>query len=584
MKLSKLALALAALAGVMLITGTAEAARLYFSTSATSPTERITTSTGTNPVIPLTVGDTVSVYIWGELVPSTTPNPDQDPGDPDDDFFYEQFNGMGLDLARTNTGMTLNTGTLGALNSNPDFVVDNPSSRWGTVGKGTFGGGFIFDNANFVKVGGSAYGQPGSPGYVVAQNSARLGRLDLEAATAGTTDFFFGVGAAGISFQNQAPGYPINFGWGDAAIAGTSTGTQSTGFDIRFTVVAAPVSDDSIFTMVSPADASTQNFNLLLNANGANAATAAKTGTTTGDYTLSRTGIVASTSPTGGSVAAGPVSPINYTYTVDTSGYTGNAAPAPGSVTLDNVNNNADPNDTFSVNARVGSAVTNGVVFGTALTGAVGTGGSYANLASRTSDGITNITEGGATVIGSTATILAGTNATGGAEIVSMEWRARTLAETSVAEGGTGSSPPLDGQSGLTSDVVRVTGLDNTYVLQMSYDENLLPNGFPESTFAALGLIYLATFDTGSGEWVNAVDTNGGVNTTNPALINFQGSYAASGAGLTLGAWGVDTTTNLVWAVVDHTGQFASVPEPSTLALLGLGVAGLVVARRRRKA
>ena len=239
MKLARSSLVVGIVACLAITAGNADAARLYFSTSSTSPTERVNSTTGVNPTINLTVGQTTSVYIWAELVESTTEDPDN-PGT----FFYEQFAGLGLDLGRDNSGVTLATGTLGAAIANPDFVVDNPSTfgiaRWGSVAKGTFGGSFIFDNANFVKTGGSFYGQPGTAGYVVAKNSARLGRLDLVASAAGTTTFRFGVGSSGIAFQNQVAGYPINFGWSDTAIAGNSFGTQSTLADITFNVVPEP--------------------------------------------------------------------------------------------------------------------------------------------------------------------------------------------------------------------------------------------------------------------------------------------------------------------------------------------------------
>lgn len=238
MKLAKLFVVLGGVACLALSAGTANAARLYFSTSSTNPNtpgDRVNSTTGVNPTLNITVGQSVSIYIWGEFVESATEDP-ENPGT----FFYEQLNGLSLDLNRSNTGVTLNTGTLGATNASPDFVVDNPSSRWGSVSKGTFGGGFIFDDANFVKAGGSLYGQPGSSGYVIAANSARLGRLDLKGASAGTTTFKFGVGGSGISFQNQAAGYPIFFGWGDSSVAGDSFGTQSSVADLTINVVPEP--------------------------------------------------------------------------------------------------------------------------------------------------------------------------------------------------------------------------------------------------------------------------------------------------------------------------------------------------------
>jgi hypothetical protein len=53
---------------------------------------------------------------------------------------------------------------------------------------------------------------------------------------------------------------------------------------------------------------------------------------------------------------------------------------------------------------------------------------------------------------------------------------------------------------------------------------------------------------------------------------------------LTLGDWGVNTASNTVWAVVDHNSDFAAVPEPGTLALLGVAWAiGLINYTRRMR-
>ena len=72
----------------------------------------------------------------------------------------------------------------------------------------------------------------------------------------------------------------------------------------------------------------------------------------------------------------------------------------------------------------------------------------------------------------------------------------------------------------------------------------------------------------------NFLSSNGGWNRTNM-----------------LGAYGVDTVNDQVWAVIDHNstfgvaldGQVVLVPEPSTYALFGLGALLLVIAARRKQ-
>ncbi len=128
---------------------------------------------------------------------------------------------------------------------------------------------------------------------------------------------------------------------------------------------------------------------------------------------------------------------------------------------------------------------------------------------------------------------------------------------------------------GATNDIKRVsdvlalngTGPD-TVVLQLSYNDSDL--GSLSEDDLRLGWL-------SNGQWVLAIDGNVG---GTPAF--FLGAYAGQG----LGSYGLDTTTNTVWAVIDHNSDFAviAVPEPGTYALLALGGAVLVIFRRRKLA
>lgn len=205
--------------------------------------------------------------------------------------------------------------------------------------------------------------------------------------------------------------------------------------------------------------------------------------------------------------------------------------------------------------------------------------------------------------LGTYARVLAGTNSTGGAEVVSMAWRNRTDIE--VDNRGypitTQQVPPMAYDSyGIVSDVVDLTGIAGTFVLEMEYSQPALiieKAGVTEDTYAQQGFLYLSWFEdpanaaggTDPGqEWVNAVDGNSGVGVS--AVTNYLGTYAdfAAANSITevnlddyLGSWGVDTATDTVWAVLDHNSEFGVVPEPGSLALLAVGSA-LIGYRRRR--
>jgi len=172
----------------------------------------------------------------------------------------------------------------------------------------------------------------------------------------------------------------------------------------------------------------------------------------------------------------------------------------------------------------------------------------------------------GSTEIGGdalSADLLFGTSPQGAATSVSMQWN----------PGANGDVLNLDGME-ISGGAPNQTDL---YVLQMSYNPGDL------SIFDQDALT-LNSFDGSS--WVNAIDANIGANVGG----HFLGGWTNDAAHDALGAWGIDTSDNVVWAVLDYDSAFSSysaqsggaTPEPGTIWLLGLGAGlGLVVRRLR---
>ncbi|HEX3999515.1 MAG TPA: PEP-CTERM sorting domain-containing protein [Pirellulales bacterium] len=299
--------------------------------------------------------------------------------------------------------------------------------------------------------------------------------------------------------------------------------------------------------------------------------------------------------------------PITLATATGDSGFSGVAfapGPGPGAATIDNSGS--------------------GTFGGTVLSYSYAVGGSYAGVSTQVASQTSGTTVGGP-IENTVATILAGNNSgsftANDAASVSMTWRNRTLAETPMSEGGSPASP-------LISDVVNLYGMasaatgsptdgpvqSDPFVLQLTFDPATL--GSSEATTAAAGGVYLAWLNPNGGgngiaEWqhANTGDT-GGIVTSANSTPSYVGSFVAflnsldgnssypllmtedygapwtaatigslSNAQLNeiLGAWGVDPTDQDAWAVLNHNSEFAVVPEPPTLLLAALAVAGLAV-------
>lgn len=241
----------------------------------------------------------------------------------------------------------------------------------------------------------------------------------------------------------------------------------------------------------------------------------------------------------------------------------------------------------------------NPAIFGTALVVPVAGLASYADIASVV--GSTTGSGGSPVLLLGTggAKILAGVNGDTAMKQFNMAWRGRTTAE------GSNAAPWATG--GLFGNVVQVMGMDkpvgqtwhgavqtDAFVLQMDYDAQELTRiwGDTEQQAAAKGAIYLGYLDLGpdrvlgggDDRWHAAVAGNFTGTSMYVGDRAYDPALDAPGGVLAVGHYGVDTAHDQVWAILDHNSQFAPMPEPGTLTLLGcLGVVGLLISRRFRR-
>jgi hypothetical protein len=252
---------------------------------------------------------------------------------------------------------------------------------------------------------------------------------------------------------------------------------------------------------------------------------------------------------------------------------TASKSTAPGSFTVNVSDNQAyngyqtQTDQTLTVTGTIGWASANSSTsYGTALTAAVNAGQALTGLFSQV-----DANHHGTGTAGTVAKILySATLGTG--TTVGMQWRQPTAAELTLA------AHPL------VSDVVDLTGMPaGTYVLQMSYDPTAPNLSGNDGALAAAGKLYLAY--NNAGVWQNAIAGNTGFNSSMLSTASPQFHDGAWAGDTTLNDWGVDTSTDTVWAVLNHASEFAVVPEPATMAFLLLGgLAMSATALRRRSA
>ncbi len=201
--------------------------------------------------------------------------------------------------------------------------------------------------------------------------------------------------------------------------------------------------------------------------------------------------------------------------------------------------------------------------FGAALTAPVAPNASYANLASAVT---TTTGSGGSDLVGSTATVLAGTNDSGSPLTITMQWRTPTAAEqASMAVANSGAAVGAPGTPGPSALPSLTPGIVADGGLIVAADQGYMVPAAP----AAGGML------AASSETASASSSDPAISSLS-ALDAPAGTSAAASAVLPMAVAAVP---------VGASQQTVNpVPEPDTLLLLlAAGGGGLLWQVRRRK-
>jgi len=459
-------------------------------------------------------------------------------------------------------------------------------------GTNSYAGGTFID-AGLVKAGSSrALGAENAAASTVT--IAAGATLDINRVTGNTGDFFYGMTIAGAGTAGQ--GALINTGANgntnlrqtpnitlsaDATIGGSgnilmiNTGFGANSLDLAGNTLTKTGSNTFFLcnTTVTAGTIDIQQGTLSHFLNAANASAAAirladAAGATLALNTLGlEVGSLAGGGATGGSVTLGPATLTLGGRNEDAS--FGGSISGTGAV----VKTGTGTQTFAAANTYSGGTTISGGTLVAGNANAFGTSGAISVGDSGTlgvGDGVTftrpfTLTAGGRLRTGNGSTV----GLPSVAALAAWESQSGTGDET-LAEilDASGSTTPTALFSAWTanpgtyfSDILTLegSGAGNTYVLSMGYNE-----------FASGNL----------NIWYRENVADAFV----PLGTSFAGNVPWTSAFTTPGQYGVDTSAGTVWVVTDHNSQFVIVPEPGTLGLAAVGLAGGIWYLRRRRA